>query len=244
MNILKEIALLPTHALNGFFDRYTGGKNRPIYFPTKETRPELLVFEKNFETVKHEHQNVEKLNAIPAYEDLDKFQYDADEPQTKWKVFVLNMMGEFDEVAEKLCPEICNMIRQVPDVFQAMFSVLEPGRSIPAHKGPYKGYLRYHIGVKIPKVNPPKIRIENTYHTWEEGKGVIFDDSWDHEVINNATEERVVLIVDILRPLPRTPLAINRFLTYKLIKPLYAKSMMKKNELFLKKMENKEMIDS
>ncbi|MEQ9308283.1 MAG: aspartyl/asparaginyl beta-hydroxylase domain-containing protein [Balneolaceae bacterium] len=244
MNILKEITLLPSHALNGYFDLYTGGKDRPIYFPTKETKPELLAFEENFEVIKKEHQNVEKLNAIPAYEDLDKFQYDANKPQTKWKVFVINMMGDFDEVAEKLCPEICQMIRQVPDVFQAMFSVLEPGRSIPAHKGPYKGYLRYHIGVKIPKENPPCIRIEDTYHTWEEGKGVIFDDSWDHEVINNATEERVVLIVDILRPLPKAPHAVNKFLTKYIIKPFYAKTLMKNNEVFLKKMANMDKIDS
>lgn len=237
MNILKEITLLPSHLLNSYFDIYTGGKKRPIYFSTRETRPELLVFEQNFHIIKQEHENVEKLNQIPAYEDLDKFQYDPDEPKGKWKVFVINMMGEFDEVAEKICPEICNMIREVPDVFQAMFSVLEPGRSIPAHKGPYKGYLRYHIGVKIPKVNPPRIRIEDTYYTWKEGEGIIFDDSWDHEVINEATEERVVLIIDILRPMPKSPHAINKFLTNRLIKPFYAKGMLKKNEIFLKKME-------
>lgn len=200
MNILKEIVLLPSHAMNAYFGAYAGGSKRPIYFDTKETRPELLVFEENFETIKKELENVEKLSAIPAYEELDKFQADPDKPKTKWKVFVLNMMGEFDQAAERLCPEICNMIREIPDVFQAMFSVLEPERSIPAHKGPYKGYLRYHIGVKIPKENPPQIRIEDTYYTWKEGEGVIFDDSWDHEVINHSKEERVVLIIDIYAP--------------------------------------------
>lgn len=139
-------------------------------------------------------------------------------------------MGEFDQAAERLCPEICNMIREIPDVFQAMFSVLEPERSIPAHKGPYKGYLRYHIGVKIPKENPPQIRIEDTYYTWKEGEGVIFDDSWDHEVINHSKEERVVLIIDILRPMPKVPHAVNRFLTEKLIKPGYAKACLKRTK--------------
>jgi len=238
MTILEKLSLLPSHIINGYFDLYTGGKDRPIYFLAKDIRPELLVFEENFDVVKKEHQNIEKLHAIPAYEELDKYQYDPNNQETKWKVFVINMMGEFDKAAEKLCPEICSMVRQIPDVFQAMFSVLEPGRSIPAHKGPYKGYLRYHIGVKIPKVNPPKIRIEDTYHTWQEGEGVIFDDSWDHEVINEATEERVVLIVDILRPMPKVPHAINKFLTNNVIKPFYAKNMLKKNEVFLKKMAN------
>lgn len=234
MNIFKDIALLPSHILNRYFDFYTGGENRPIYFSAKDIRPELLAFEENFNKIKHEHNNVEKLNSLPAYEDLDKFQYDAAKPKNKWKVFVINMMGEFDEVAEKICPEICEMIKQVPDVFQAMFSVLEPGRSIPAHKGPYKGYLRYHIGVKIPKLNPPKIRIEDTYYTWKEGEGVIFDDSWDHEVINEAKEERVVLIVDILRPMPKAPHSVNKFLTYNLIKKFYAKGMLDKNKEYLR----------
>ncbi len=243
MNILKEIVLLPSHLLNSFFGSYAGGDKRPIYFDTESTKPELKIFEENFDVIAKELKNVEKLNAIPAYEDLDKFQVDPDKPETKWKVFVLNMMGEFDEAALRLCPEICKMVKDIPDVFQAMFSVLEPGRSIPAHKGPYMGYLRYHIGVKIPKENPPQIRIEDTYYTWKTGEGVIFDDSWDHEVINKATEERVVLIVDILRPMPKFPHAVNTFLTYKLIKPFYANNMLKKNKEFLKKIEKAESLE-
>ncbi len=242
MNIFKKLTLLPTHLMNLFYGYYTGGQKRPIYFDTVNAKPELKIFEENFELIEKEFQNIENLSSIPAYEDLDKFQSDPDNPPTKWKVFVLNMMGEFDEAALDLCPGICAMIKDIPDVFQAMFSVLEPGRSIPAHKGPYMGYLRYHIGVKIPKKNPPTIRIKDTYYTWKKGEGIIFDDSWDHEVINNATEERVVLIIDILRPLPWFPHAVNKILTYKFIKLFYAKGMLKKNKEFLDSVKSKETI--
>src|SRR5262249_16263681 len=33
------------------------------------------------------------------------------------------------------------------------------------------------------------------------GEGVLFDDTWSHEIKNECSETRVVLIVDILRPM-------------------------------------------
>jgi beta-hydroxylase len=37
---------------------------------------------------------------------------------------------------------------------------------------------------------------------WEEGRSVVFDDTYMHEVWNETDEERVVLFVDFTRPLP------------------------------------------
>ena len=36
---------------------------------------------------------------------------------------------------------------------------------------------------------------------WEEGKGMMFDDTYPHEVRNDTDGVRVVLFMDILRPL-------------------------------------------
>ena len=41
-------------------------------------------------------------------------------------------------------------LRQVPNLLGAFFSILDPGKSIPAHDGPYTGYLRYHLALKVP----------------------------------------------------------------------------------------------
>ena len=46
------------------------------------------------------------------------------------------------------------------------------------------------------------MRVKDQYHTWEEGRSILFDDSLNHEVYNISDDLRVVLIVDILRPLP------------------------------------------
>ena len=45
----------------------------------------------------------------------------------------------------------CRVLEGVPNLLQAFFSVLDPGKSIPLHKGPYLGYLRYHLGLHSPQ---------------------------------------------------------------------------------------------
>jgi aspartyl/asparaginyl beta-hydroxylase (cupin superfamily) len=46
------------------------------------------------------------------------------------------------------------------------------------------------------------MRVKDRYHTWREGESLLFDDSWNHEVVNESDGIRVILIVDILRPMP------------------------------------------
>ena len=46
------------------------------------------------------------------------------------------------------------------------------------------------------------MRVKDQLHTWEEGKSILFDDSWNHEVYNKSDDLRVVLLVDIFRPMP------------------------------------------
>ena len=43
-----------------------------------------------------------------------------------------------------------------------------------------------------------------------EGESMLFDDSWEHEVFNHCPQDRVVLIVDIRRPMPFPFDATNR----------------------------------
>jgi aspartyl/asparaginyl beta-hydroxylase (cupin superfamily) len=52
--------------------------------------------------------------------------------------------------------------------------------------------LRAHLGLVIPK--DCNIRVGEETHTWEEGKMLIFDDSYDHEAWNDSDEDRFVLI--------------------------------------------------
>jgi aspartyl/asparaginyl beta-hydroxylase (cupin superfamily) len=45
-----------------------------------------------------------------------------------------------------------------------------------------------------------QIRVGNSRSQWVEGKALIFDESFEHEVWNNATTPRLVLIIDVWQP--------------------------------------------
>jgi beta-hydroxylase len=83
-----------------------------------------------------------------------------------------------------------------------MFSILSPGKHIPPHGGPYKGVLRYHLGLIVPGVpGSCRIRVGNDVRPWAEGKSLVFDDTFEHEAWNDSDGTRVVLFVDFKRPL-------------------------------------------
>ena len=136
-----------------------------------------------------------------------------DAEKGKWKVFVLKWYNNSLENARRLCPETVALLDKCTDVHAAMFSILEPGKYIPPHKGPSTACLRYHLGLKIPK-NRSNCYIEvnkQKFH-WEEGKALIFDDTYVHSVYNNTDEPRIILFIDIERPLPSPMKEINRYL--------------------------------
>ena len=61
--------------------------------------------------------------------------------------------------------------------------------------------LRLHLGLIVPEPNDKvKIRVDDQICHWQEGKCLLFDDSYDHEVWNETDGWRVVLFVDFVRP--------------------------------------------
>ncbi len=94
-------------------------------------------------------------------------------------------------------------MREIPGMTTAMFSILSPRKHILPHRGPYKGVLRYHLGLIVPQdAEACRIRVGEDIRHWEAGRSMVFDDTFNHEVWNDTDETRVVLFVDVLRPLP------------------------------------------
>lgn len=217
--------------INAFFDRYTGGRGRPVFFDVATTAPALKGLTDRWREIRAE---VDSLLAdgpvFPRYHELDphivRISQNPD-PTKSWRVFLLHAMGETPPAARERAPRTVALLAGVPDLYQAFFSVLAPGTGVPPHEGPYRGYLRYHLGLRVPIGHPPRIRVLDRSYVWREGEDVLFDDSWDHEVINEATEPRVILIVDILRPMAGVPAAVNRWLVRRLIHPLYARKLIR-----------------
>jgi ornithine lipid ester-linked acyl 2-hydroxylase len=134
-----------------------------------------------------------------------------------WKTFFLYIYGHKNKENCRKCPETVRLLQQIPGMKSAMFSILAPRKHIPGHRGPYKGVLRYHLGLIVPKPKTLcKIKVGADFGYWEEGRSLIFDDSRWHMVWNNSNFQRVVLFVDFVRPLPFPLSLINRFTIWSL----------------------------
>src|SRR5262249_21578453 len=112
-----------------------------------------------------------------------------------------------------MCPRTAALMVQIPGMKTAMFSILSPRKHILDHRGPYKGVLRYHLGLIVPReAQACRIRVGDDVRIWQEGKSLIFDDTFNHEVWNDTDETRVVLFVDVLRPRPQPESPINKLI--------------------------------
>jgi beta-hydroxylase len=158
--------------------------------------------ENNWQVMREElDQILQNKQAIPNFQDISEDQK-AITKDDDWKTYFLYGFGYKAEQNCARCPETTKLIESVPNMTTAFFSILEPGKHIPAHRGVYKGFLRYHLGLRIPEPKEQcKIRVEDTYAHWEEGKSMMFDDTYDHEVWNNTDGLRAILFMDIIRPL-------------------------------------------
>ncbi|MGN6549642.1 MAG: aspartyl/asparaginyl beta-hydroxylase domain-containing protein [Pararhizobium sp.] len=118
-----------------------------------------------------------------------------------WKTFFLCGYGIKSEEAIRQCPETWRILQKIPGLKSAMFSIFEPGKHLPPHRGPYNGVLRFHLGLIVPD-EPEKIaiRIQDQVCHWQEGKALIFDDAYEHEAWNHSDKVRVVLFVDFEKP--------------------------------------------
>lgn len=208
-------------ALNAAFYRASGGEKRPPFFDIDVTYPALRVLDRHRDEIRAEMLPLlADRQHLPKYHEVDQQQASISGQGDKaWRVFMLKWLAGGVEANRARCPRTAALIDQVPGVISAFFSVLEPGKSVPAHDGPYLGYLRYHLALKVPANDPPSIRIKDRVHTWVEGGSILFDDSWNHEVINRSDDIRVVLIVDVLRPM-RWPYHVVNWLALRMLGPM------------------------
>lgn len=125
-----------------------------------------------------------------------------------WRTFFFHGYGVQAKDNCRRCPETARLINRIPGMNSALFSILEPGSHIPNHMGEYAGILRCQLGLIVPEPQERcRIQVSDTVTHWEQGKCLIFDDTYPHEVWNDTSGKRVVLFVNFLRPLP-LPLAI------------------------------------
>ena len=118
-----------------------------------------------------------------------------------WKRFYLKWYGPTDPLAKQICPLTVALLDKMPNVHLAFFSILEPGSVIKPHSGPFRGIYRYHMGIITPNDENCFIRIGGQKYSWRDGEDVLFDDTYFHEVRNDTDKIRIVLFIDVQRPM-------------------------------------------
>jgi ornithine lipid ester-linked acyl 2-hydroxylase len=175
--------------------------------------PWVAAIESNWTTIRSELDRVlVRRGELPNVQDIT-VDARAITKDAGWKTFLLVAYGIRSEPNIALCPQTWRIVQQIPGLKTAMFSVFEPGKRLPPHRGPYNGVLRLHLGLLVPEHGDNLgIRIGAERRSWSEGKVLIFDDAYEHDAWNETTKPRVVLFVDFEKPLRFPVNIINRVL--------------------------------
>ena len=174
-----------------------------------------MELEKNYDVIRRELQGILAMREyIPPFHELSPDQKKISHGQN-WRTFFLKGFGYEAEQSWKRCPETMKILSNIPNLRNAFFSILGPNYHIPHHRGVTKGLIRCHLGLIVPDQRDQCVmRVGDQIRQWEEGRCFVFDDTYDHEVWNKTDQERVVLIIDVDRPMRLIGRLISRVLMF------------------------------
>ena len=202
LHSMFELANRPVHKIPS---AYTHPMQYPPYMiPGVPARPFYeaaefewaQVLEREYPVIKKELTNIlgESGAGFKGYMSEANFRHQG------WNTFNFFFGGKkFEENCER-CPETTRILESLPrfEKDHIMFSSLNPHTKIPRHTGPMNGILRGHLGMVVPQ--GCYIRVGPDERTWEEGKMLVFDDSFEHEVWNHSEFVRIVLFMNFWHP--------------------------------------------
>ena len=175
---------------------------------------------------------------LPNFQDIsvDQASITADDG---WKTFFFFAYGFRSEANCARCPATTALLDAIPGVTTAFFSILSPGKHIGEHRGPWRGVLRYHLALKVPEpADAAGISVGGEVAHWEEGRSLLFDDGYDHFAWNDTDGVRVVLFVDVLRPLRAPADQLNRALIWTIGRSPYIQDSRNRHEAWEQRFES------
>ena len=176
--------------------------------------PWAAVLEANWRTIRRELDEILKYaEDLPNYQEISARQSNITNDDL-WKTYFFFAYGLRASANCDRCPETTKLLEKVPGLQVAFFSILAPHKHIPKHRGLYKGVIRYHLGLIVPEPQTDCwIEVGDEVAYWQEGKSLIFDDTFPHQVQNNTDSYRAILFLDVERPLPFPWSALNRLIS-------------------------------
>lgn len=98
-------------------------------------------------------------------------------------------------------PETARALQQIDGLVSASFSLLKAGTSIHPHYGDTNAIIRSHFGVDVPAGLPQVgFRVNGEERAWRNGEFLFFCDGYVHSAWNHSEKDRIVMIIDVLRP--------------------------------------------
>ena len=188
----------------------------------------VMELEKNYGAIQRELQAILGMREfIPLFHELSPDQQKISTGQN-WRTFFLMGFGEEADLGWKQCPETMKVLSQIPNIRTVFFSILGPNYHVPPHRGVTKGLIRCHLGLVVPDQRDQcMMRVGDQLCQWEQGRCLVFDDTNNHEVWNNSDQERIVLLVDVDRPMRLMGRIISRLLIFGIRRTGYVKDARK-----------------
>lgn len=199
--------------LRPFFRRFSTFGDK-VFFENKDF-PFTEVLEENYDVIKAEFERMQdRLNEFTPFQEISPDQtYISNDD--KWKMFFLKAGNvRFKRNCQEF-PETMRILDSEKNVVSAYFSVIGPNKMLMPHNGPWCGVLRIHMGIQVPTDGKGCVLVvDQKEYRWQEGKAVVFDDTYEHFAVNMTNGYRIVLFLDYLRPLPMPLRWVNRLVLY------------------------------
>lgn len=146
----------------------------------------------------------EEIAGIPRFHELmaEQVSISANDGRD-WRVFVLKAYGvPFPGNLER-SPVLAKLLESTPEVLSATYSFLAPQKHIPQHRGPFRGILRFYLGLSVPTASDghPQtvLTIDGADYRIGSGGSLLWDDTFPHEVRNASDRPRIALLLDVRR---------------------------------------------
>jgi len=137
------------------------------------------------------HEIMREQTAISANDGLD------------WRMLILKAYGIENPPNMAACPVLASIVGSCPDVLSASISFLAPGKHVPAHRGPFRGVLRFYLALSMPKGPDGQpgavLKVAGREYRLDDGEFMLWDDTYTHEAWNKTERVRMVLLLDVRR---------------------------------------------
>lgn len=163
------------------------------YYTTEIIYPQLMVINDNIDIIKKELNNFN--DDWKTWSNIEEIYKSSD-----WKVIPLYGFGKYTKHSNNF-PKVKEIISKLKDLTLFCLSKLGPNTTLNPHQGwsiISNINLRCQYGLYVPE--KCGLWVEGETYNHQENKWITFDDSKTHSAFNYSEKERIVIIIDMLRP--------------------------------------------